>query len=89
MPKVIIDVREPAEFATGHVNGAVNVPPSQLLAGSKLLKGVSKDTEIILYCRSGNRSNVAKNILNQLGFTNVTNGINKGHVEASLLLDRQ
>lgn len=81
---IVIDVREPYEYASGHVAGALNIPPQKLLAGAAELEGIKKDTQIILYCRSGARSNVAKEILMQRGFTIVKNGINKDHVEAKL-----
>lgn len=79
----IIDVREPAEFASGHVEGALNVPPAELMSGSSQLAGLAKDEKIILYCVSGSRSNVSAQILSTQGFTNVENGINKDHVAAS------
>lgn len=82
MSRVIIDVREPFEFATGHVKGAINIPPAKLMAGAKKLQDVPKDTEIILYCRTGSRSAVAANILQSLGYTNLVNGVNKDHVNA-------
>ena len=82
MSRVIIDVREPFEFATGHVKGALNIPPAKLMAGAKKLQDVPKDTEIILYCRTGSRSAVAANILQSLGYTNLVNGVNKDHVNA-------
>ena len=85
MNKVIIDVREPFEFATGHVDGAINIPPSELMAGAKQLQGLDKNLEIILYCRSGSRSRAASMILAQMGFTNIVNGINKDIVEAKHL----
>lgn len=85
MSKVIIDVREPFEFAMGHVKGALNIPPSKLMSGAPKLEGVAKDAEIIVYCRSGARSAVAMNILDKLGYTNVVNGINKDHVKAKHL----
>jgi phage shock protein E len=81
----IIDVREPDEFITGHVKNAVNIPPSSLMAGAKELDTVSKDTNIIVYCRTGSRSNVAMHILHSLGYTHITNGINKEQVEAKYL----
>lgn len=84
MSRVIIDVREPAEYETGHVDGAINIPPSQLLAGSEKLNNIPKDSEIILYCRTGSRSAVAMNMLKDLGFTNLVNGINKDQVNAKL-----
>lgn len=85
MKQLIIDVREPNEFADGHVQGAVNMPPAELMAGAPQLKGVPKDTSIILYCKSGSRSNVSMHILRQLGFTNLINGINQDQVRARYL----
>jgi len=82
MSRLIIDVREPEEFSRGHVQGAINVPPSDIMHGSEALKDVPKDTEIILYCVSGSRSNVSKQILESQGFTNVINGINKDQVQS-------
>ena len=85
MSKVIIDVREPFEFADGHVEGAINLPSASLMAGAPELKDLAKDTEMILYCRSGARSSAAIQHLKQLGFTNMTNGINKDQVEAKYI----
>jgi phage shock protein E len=82
MNRIIIDVREPEEFVRVHVAGALNIPPMKLLNGAKDLADVPKDTELIVYCLTGSRSNVAKNILQSLGFTNIVNGINQRHVEA-------
>lgn len=83
--KIIIDVREPYEFDQGHVKGAINLPPAALMAGAKLLDGIDKATEIILYCRSGARSNASMHYLRQMGFTNLTNGINQFQVERNHL----
>ena len=85
MSRVIIDVREPFEFKMGHVKGALNIPPTKLMAGATQLEDVSKDTQLILYCRTGSRSAVAMNILHSLGYTNLVNGINKDHVKAKYL----
>lgn len=82
MQQYFIDVREPYEFAKGHVAGAINVPPSELLNGAPALKSVPKDAELILYCVSGSRSNASMPYFRQLGFTNLVNGINKEHVRA-------
>ena len=82
MNYVIIDVREPGEFAGGHVKGAINIPPSELMSGSDKLSKIPKDAPIIVYCVSGSRSNVTMNILQNLGYTDITNGINKQQVEA-------
>lgn len=82
---IIIDVREPFEFAQGHVEGAINIPPQQLMTGAPALAHTAKDTPLVVYCRSGSRSAVAKNILSSLGFTNITNGINQDHVRKYVL----
>ena len=85
MNYTFIDVREPHEYAAGHVKGAVNIPPFELMRGPKVLKDIPKDTPIVLYCHSGSRSNVAMNIMRTIGYTNLTNGINRGQVEARYL----
>ena len=67
----LVDVREPGEVAQGGVPGAVNIP----LGTVPLQLSTFKDKKnIIVFCRSGNRSGQAKTILNQHGFTNVING---------------
>lgn len=80
MKRIIIDVREPYEYQEDHVEGALNIPPAELLAGAKKLDGISKDTELILYCMTGSRSNVSIQIFKSMGYTNLVNGINAGHV---------
>jgi phage shock protein E len=82
MSRVIIDVREPFEYHLGHVKGALNLPPSKLMHDTKALQDIPKDAEIVLYCRSGSRSNVAMHILSGMGYVNLTNGINKEHVRS-------
>lgn len=83
--RIIIDSREPYEYESGHVEGAINIPPMELMSGSSKLKDVDKDTELILYCRTGSRSNVSIQILRQQGFTNLVNGINASQVEKKYL----
>ena len=82
---MIIDVREPIEFKLGHVRGAINIPPSKLMAGADKLRDVPKDTELILYCRTGSRSAVSMNILQNMGYTNIVNGVNKDIVKSKYL----
>lgn len=82
MSRVIIDVREPIEYAAGHVKGAINIPPAKLMSGANELDNVPKDTELVLYCVSGSRSNASMHILRSLGFTNLVNGVNKQQVQA-------
>ena len=69
---VIIDVRTPAEFAAGHLEGALNLDWN----GGTLTSQVSKlptDGEYLLYCKSGNRAGQALAAMQSAGFTNVTN----------------
>jgi phage shock protein E len=67
----LVDVRTEAEFAEGHVNGSTNIPLDQV--ASQLEKFKEKE-QIVVFCRSGNRSGQAKMILEQNGFKNVING---------------
>ena len=63
---LLIDVREPDEWTSGVVKGALLLPLSDLRGERKLWKPVleaSRDKELILYCRSGNRSGMAVRIL--------------------------
>ncbi len=67
----LVDVREGGEFAAGSVKGAVNIPLGSVAAQLAKFKGKQN---IIVFCRSGNRSGQAKSILEQNGFKNVVNG---------------
>lgn len=67
----LVDVRTPAEFSGGSVKGAVNIPLDKLQ--SQLSKFKNK-TNIVVFCRSGNRSSQAKSVLESNGFQNVING---------------
>lgn len=67
----LVDVRTKKEFDSGSVPNAVNIPLQEL--NSKLSEFEGKEN-IIVFCRSGNRSGKAKKILDQNGFQNVTNG---------------
>ncbi len=67
---IFIDVREPSEFESGHIEGMVNVPLSTIEAGNAKL---SKDAEIVLICRSGNRSMQAAEILKESGYRQIIN----------------
>lgn len=67
----LVDVRMPGEFASGSVKGAVNIPLDKV--SSQLAKFKGKKN-IVVFCRSGNRSGQAKSILAQNGIQNVING---------------
>ncbi len=64
---VVLDVRTVAEFAEGHIPSAVNIPHKELEARLAELSGV-KNTQVIIYCRSGRRAEVARKVLEQNGF---------------------
>jgi phage shock protein E len=65
---VVLDVRTPAEFAAGHVPGARNLPHDQLAARVAELSAY-KDRDVVLYCRSGRRSELARQTLRDAGFS--------------------
>ena len=65
----IVDVRTPAEFAAGHVPGAVSIPLGELQ--SNLKKVGKKRKPVVVYCRSGSRSSSAASILRSRGFAQV------------------
>ena len=69
---VWIDVRTPEEFASGHLEGAHNIPYENINAGVAAL-GLDQDTPIYLYCRSGRRSGIATETLGKTGYNRVTN----------------
>ena len=77
---LIVDVRTPEEFADGHYPGAINIPHESILDGLNQLD-VTADTAVILYCRSGNRSGQAEQVLQKKGFTETRNA---GGLEALL-----
>ena len=65
----IIDVREEDEYESGHLINSYNIPLSRLDDIEN--ENISKDSKIIIYCRSGNRSKTAQEKLNSMGYTNV------------------
>ena len=62
---VLIDVRTPEEFADGHIPGAINISVQTL---PDRLDEVPKDVPLVVYCRSGNRSATAADILVNNGY---------------------
>ncbi len=65
----LVDVRTPGEFAAGHIAGAVNIPVQELERRMGELEG--KDRPIVVYCRSGARSQNAARMLRGAGYTEV------------------
>jgi phage shock protein E len=72
---VIIDVRTPAEFATGHLDGSVNIDVQSPDFAAQVME-LDPNGEYFIYCRSGNRSGQAIAQMSQMGFDgeNLTNG---------------
>ncbi len=66
---VIVDVREPYELREGYIPGAVHIPLRSL---SPRMKELDPSKEIVVVCRSGNRSITAVQFLQQGGFTQVS-----------------
>jgi len=65
----LVDVRSPAEFAGGHLDGALNIPVGSL--PNRLDELGDREKPIVLYCASGMRSLRAEGILKSKGFTQV------------------
>ena len=62
----LVDVRTSGEFAAGHIAGAINIPVQQL--DSRMSELQPKETAVVVYCRSGNRSGNAARLLKSAGF---------------------
>lgn len=67
---LILDVRTPEEYASGHVEGARLAPLDALASFAALLE---KESSLYVICRSGGRSQAACGLLDHLGFKDVTN----------------
>jgi rhodanese-related sulfurtransferase len=74
-PPLLIDVRTKAEFGAGHVKNALNVPLNEFTKGTypKKIGEPAKDRPIIVFCHSGRRSGIARDILAKDGYTNTKN----------------
>ncbi len=65
---VVLDVRTQAEYNDGHIEGAILIPVAEI---ADRLNELSADDEILVYCRSGNRSSTAVGIMGDAGFTKI------------------
>ena len=68
---IILDVREQDEYDSGHIPGAVLLPVGTIDEDTAAAVIPEKDTSVLIYCRSGNRSKTASSTLADLGYTNV------------------
>lgn len=69
---VVVDVRTPAEYASGHVEGAINIDVEAADFGSRIAT-LAKDSTYAVYCRSGRRSTLATDQMAEAGFTSLIN----------------
>lgn len=67
---IILDVRTPEEFASGHIKDAVNIP-NETIFDKEPTELTDKSQLILLYCRSGRRSKEAAKKLAKIGYTNI------------------
>lgn len=77
---MLVDVRTPAEYVGGHIDGATNFSLQDIEQGS--VPTVDKSKTIYLYCHSGNRSTQAYNILKAAGYSHLVNLGAITHVES-------
>lgn len=70
---LVIDVRTEGEFNPGHLPGVLNIPYEQVDRLKDAI-GEDKGRSVLVYCRSGRRSGIAKKSLAAVGYTNVVNG---------------
>lgn len=64
---VLLDVRTPAEYAEGHVPGAINIPHTEIASRTGELSA-ARDRDLVVYCRSGVRTEQALASLREAGF---------------------
>ena len=68
---IVLDVREQDEFDTGHIPEAVLLPVGTITKDAAAAVIDDLDTVVLVYCRSGNSSKTASQVLADLGYTNV------------------
>lgn len=68
---IVVDVRTESEYKEGHIEGAILIP-NETIVETPLEELPDFDSEILVYCRSGNRSQQAAEKLVKMGYTNVS-----------------
>lgn len=68
---IILDVREQDEYDSGHIPGAMLLPAVTIDEATAADVIPEKDSTVLVYCRSGNRSKTASSTLADLGYTNI------------------
>lgn len=80
---VYIDVRSESEYQSGHIDGHTNIPHTEIVSGVDAM-GLDKESEIVLYCRSGGRAGMAQAALMEQGYSNVVNAGGMNDVRTQL-----
>ncbi|HMQ08095.1 MAG TPA: rhodanese-like domain-containing protein [Saprospiraceae bacterium] len=78
---ILIDVRSEKEFRTGYVAGSINIPLPEL---RKQINKLNRKDRFVIYCRSGNRSGAAIDLMKSHGFQYLKNGISWRLVDKAL-----
>jgi len=68
---IVLDVRRADEYAAGHVDGALHIAHTDVVANPATAVSAAKDAEIVLYCGSGRRASMAIEALRTAGYTNL------------------
>jgi rhodanese-related sulfurtransferase len=79
---IYLDCREPMEYNLGRIPGAVFIPLGAI--EQKVEAAIPRDTKVVVYCRSGNRSALAADMMQQMGYNDVASmsGGFRGWVDA-------
>lgn len=66
--RTVIDIREPSEWSSGHIPGAVHHPLGRI---EETLADLPRDTPVAIHCQGGTRSGIGASVLERMGFTDV------------------
>jgi len=70
---VLVDVRTPAEYAQGHIPNAINIDWKNPNYFNSNINKLAKNKPVLIYCRSGRRSGLARDAMKKMGFTTIYN----------------
>ena len=79
---LLIDVRSKEEFEEGHIEGALNIPHTEIGVLAQAI-GTDLDRPVVFYCRSGRRAGKAQTTLEEMGYTEIFNGTGYEALEAT------
>ena len=68
---IVLDVRTPKEYASGHIEGAINLPLDDLNDHTAKAALPNKNREVVVYCKSGVRSSIACGMLSEMGYDEI------------------